>query len=183
MPNITARKHITNTSAGVGFSWRTGRYVVPSHPATAAPDNFDIPSRSRLGEKRPKGRGCAPPAGPRRQRRSAGGGTAACDRRGDGLCPTAGDRRLCCPVGTSCPSSRRAWDSGGKRRGSAPPPFVALERGGRKTSCAPYTAIASGFADDSPLEQARFEPSVPLDSRRQNRECRLEYKVRNRDPG
>ena len=41
-----------NTSAGVGFSWRTGRYVVLSHAAAAAPDNFHIPSRSRLGEKR-----------------------------------------------------------------------------------------------------------------------------------
>jgi hypothetical protein len=32
------------------------------------------------------------------------------------------------------------------------------------------------------LEQARFEPSVPLDSRRQNRECRLEYNPKSR-PG
>jgi hypothetical protein len=52
MPNITARKHITNTRAGVGFCWRTGRYVVLSHAAAAAPDNFHVPSRSRLGEKR-----------------------------------------------------------------------------------------------------------------------------------
>jgi hypothetical protein len=60
----------------------------------------------------------------------------------------------------------------------APP--VMRQRGGQARYFA--ALIQRGrFAIDSLLEQARFEPSVPLDSRRQNRECRLEYKVRNRD--
>ena len=42
-----------NPNAGIGFCSTTGRYVVLSHPATAAPADFRIPFSSPLNEGRP----------------------------------------------------------------------------------------------------------------------------------
>jgi hypothetical protein len=53
MPNIRAKKHAMNANAGVGFSAITGRYVVLSHAATAAPVDFFSSVWSPLGECRP----------------------------------------------------------------------------------------------------------------------------------